>query len=207
MFPNLSAQSILKRRSSRQAFEDRRAEKRGKRGASVAAAPDPSRTASGPGTPGAIAPGEPGLKAPAPKMTKKEQKRQADLKASEAQQRESTNQSLRMAMGGGTLFGKKKKAPSWLTAKQGTPDSFVPPPSRKSAAAGGEQAPGAADAAGGPGVTAARGSKAGEFREDREDGSGIQMRDLVHLLEPDLREKKTLARAYNRMGFPFRRTR
>jgi hypothetical protein len=120
-------------------------------------------------------------------MTKKEQKRQADLRASEAQQRENTSHAVNMALGSSVKFGKKKI--SWMTSSKPQTDSFAPP-SRKTAA----ETPTPAK------ETSQRPAKAAQFREDKEDGSKIQLRDLVHLLEPDMREKKSLMRAYNKMG-------
>ena len=45
----------------------------------------------------------------------------------------------------------------------------------------------------------------GQFREDKETGSGIQLRDVVSVLEHDGKEKKALQRAYSRLGAAARR--
>lgn len=63
------------------------------------------------------------------------------------------------------------------------------------------QAPKAgASKANGIGSTLPKSRIFGEFREDRETGSGIQLRDIVSILESDGKEKKALQRAYGRMG-------
>ena len=40
----------------------------------------------------------------------------------------------------------------------------------------------------------------GEFREDKEAGAGIQMRDVVLVLEPESKEKKALAKAFTKLS-------
>ena len=45
----------------------------------------------------------------------------------------------------------------------------------------------------------------GQFREDRETGSGIQLRDVIPVLEHDGKEKRALQRAYGRLGAAARR--
>lgn len=45
----------------------------------------------------------------------------------------------------------------------------------------------------------------GQFREDRETGSGIQLRDVVSVLEHDGKEKRALQRAYSRLGAAARK--
>lgn len=82
----------------------------------------------------------------------------------------------------GSSFGKKTPA--------GTP-------SKKAAEPAVASAPAAAAAPALGGATVRGGKVLGAFREDREDGKGIQMRDLLTVLK-DGHEKKTLSRSYGR---------
>ena len=131
------------------------------------------------------------------KLSKKDQKKQADSKATEAQQHAATNQTLKMQLGGS--FGKKQ--PSWLTNTKATPSvSGFPIQSRMTS---GGQSHG--KSAGGTGPNGAGGlpqnrRQFGDFREDKEGGAGIQMRDVVTVLDPESKEKKTLAKAYVRLN-------
>ena len=131
-------------------------------------------------------------------VSKKEQKRQADAKATEAQQHAATNKTMNMALGlGGALFGKKL---SWMTKDSPSGSNGFPVPSRASF---NSQANSRTPNATGPGGSAGQtsGGKAfGEFREDKEFGAGIQMRDVITTLEPDPKEPKTLARAYMKLA-------
>ena len=178
-------------------MEEARAAKRSNRNVNGLLSGEISRAGSvSLGTPGSTASGILGERAPdvdsRKASTKKEQRRQADAKATEAQQHATTNSTLKMALGGKQL--------SWMTsnASPASTTGFPGPPrvntnqSSQSKLANG---PG-----GGAGALPPGKKQIGDFREDREGGSGIQMRDVISVLEPEPKEKRTLARAYTRMG-------
>ena len=182
-------------------IEEERASKRSKRTVNGLLSGEVSRSGSisgataAPGTPGII--GERAPDVDVKKLSKKDQKKQADSKATEAQQHAATNQTLKMQLGGS--FGKKQ--PSWLTNTKSTPSpSGFPVQSRTNAS---NQLQG--KSASGTGPNGAGGlpqnkRQFGEFREDKEGGAGIQMRDVVMVLDPDSKEKKALVKAYVRMN-------
>lgn len=143
-----------------------------------------------PGTPGSIAP-ESNEKIP----TKKEQKKKAEAKVSEAATHAAANMTTAQFLGGGgrSVFGKKKKGGySWL----------------EGGSASGASTPGRINTQGLPGTPAASGPppvekftvdgvrRLGIWREDKEKGRDIQMRDWTCILEADGRAKKTLQKAY-----------
>ncbi|MCJ1443620.1 MAG: hypothetical protein MMC23_004119 [Stictis urceolatum] len=192
-FRNALAVAITKTIESDNALEEARAAKRSKRNVDTIMSGEPSRAGSISSTPAPGTPGAPGERAPdVPKkgLSKKEQKRQADAKASEAQQHAATSSSLNMALGTtGNLFGGKKI--SWMSSKKPAVDTGfgpprIPPSSQKATSAAAAKT--------------AQGKKLGEFREDREGGQGIQLRDMIMIMEPEPKERRALARAYNRMG-------
>lgn len=144
-------------------------------------------TPSTPGTPGSVAPD--GEKAP----TKKELKKSQALKAAEANSHANQNMTSSMFAGlGGRsgLFGKKKaKSYSWMSAGQGSGTST---PTKGGGGSGGG-GPGAAPVAA---LTSEGRNRLGTWREDKERGKDIQLRDWVTVLERDGREHKTLQHAY-----------
>ncbi|MCJ1475485.1 hypothetical protein MMC13_004148 [Lambiella insularis] len=191
-FPNQTTQVLRKTSGAERTIDEERAAKRNKRTVSSLMSGEQSRSgsisgaASIPGTPGTI--GERAPEVEVKKGSKKDQKRQADAKATEAQQHAATNQTINMQLGGG---GKKK--PSWMTSAKATPiPTGFPVPSRLNTIA---QAQAKAANGGGAGGLPQSGRQFGDFREDKENGAGIQMRDVVMVLEPESKEKKTLAKA------------
>jgi len=94
------------------------------------------------------------------------------------------NETASMALGG------KKKKYSWMTGGGGGPASGASTP-RPAAATGGS---GAATPAVQAPEKALMGKKRkfGDTIEQTETGAGIQLRDLIHVLDNDGREKKTL---------------
>ncbi|QUC23793.1 uncharacterized protein UV8b_08034 [Ustilaginoidea virens] len=186
-------------------WEEARLRRRQKRKEGVEAGSTPSRS-------GSVAPGTPGSVAPEPDkpMSKKEMKKQQTMKAAEANSHANQNMTSSMfaGLGGkGGLFGKKKtgKTYDWMNVGRGgsgasTPTRTTPGPGGKGPNGGG----GGGGGGGGSG-TAAAGSLAmttegrnrlGTWREDREKGKGIQLRDWVAVLERDGREPKALQQAY-----------
>lgn len=122
-----------------------------------------------------------------PKQTKKERenaaKKEKDL--SEESQTAVANAAASSAIGG------KKYA--WLTggsaAKAAPKPAFVPRPPGGSSAAHKKK----------EGLDAIEDRKYGSWREDGVGGKGVQLRDLIGVLEMDGRERKTLQWAYTRL--------
>ena len=175
-------------------WEEARLRKRQKRKDGI---PDsgtaPSRSASvAPGTPGSVAPE--GEKAP----TKKETKKQQAAKTAEANNH--ANQNLTSSMfaglgGTGKLFGNKKKGKTydWMNVGRGGSGASTP-----AKGTGGKAGPtGTPGPQGGnmPLTTEAR-NRLGTWREDKEKGKNIQLRDWVAVLENDGRETQALQKAY-----------
>lgn len=159
---------------------------------------------SAPSRSGSVAPGTPGSIAPDSDkpMTKKEMKKHQTLKAAEANSHANQNMTSSMfaGLGGkGNLFGKKKtgKTYDWLNAGRGggsgasTPTRATPGPGNK----GLNGTPGAPSPASLAMTTEGR-NRLGTWREDKEKGKNIQLRDWVVVLERDGREVKALQQAY-----------
>ncbi|KAL8856507.1 MAG: hypothetical protein Q9178_006906 [Gyalolechia marmorata] len=146
---------------------------------------------SGVATPGSIAPDIPiDIK----KMpTKKELKKQAESRVSDAAQARATNQSLGMALGGA------KK--SWMTG--GTAAMHTNPMLPKvntntAGTAGSLQQPRTVNGLG-PGSGLPR-MRQFDLKEDGPKGVGIQLRDLLSVMEKERKEKRALARAYLKLN-------
>ncbi|KUJ21819.1 uncharacterized protein LY89DRAFT_608352 [Mollisia scopiformis] len=142
-----------------------------------------------PGTPGSIAP-EVIEKAP----TKKEQKKKAEAKVNEALTHTSANTTASQFLGGRGMFGKTKKY-SWMTPGAGGSASGASTPGRINT----QGLPGTPGGGGPPPVekyTVDGVRRLGQWREDKEKGRDIQMRDWISVLEADGRAKKTLQKAY-----------
>lgn len=155
--------------------------------------PEPAASGSrsgsvAPGTPGtgAGAESETATKAP----TKKELKKSAATRLAEASSTASTNQTLSTLMGG---FGRKKKEYSWMK-KSGSGTSTP-----RNIAGDGSSAAGG-DSAKAPEKTTltsdARYPRLGTWREDKEKGKNIQLRDWVTALELDGIEVRAIQQAY-----------
>lgn len=161
---------------------------------------------STPSRPGSVAPGTPGSIAPESDkpMTKKELKKHQTLKAAEANSHANQNMTSSMfaGFGGrGNLFGKKKtgKTYDWLNSGRGgsgtsTPTRSTPGPGIK----GLNGAPGTPSPAS-LAMTSEGRNRLGTWREDKEKGKNIQLRDWVVVLERDGREIKALQQAYTHL--------
>lgn len=128
-------------------------------------------------------------------MTKKEARRMMDAKVSEAQQHQQSVETARMAtnsMLSGGLFGTKKSY-SWLRGPS-TPSGFSTPSRvNTTTPSGGDNKDGR------PGEPAVIPTKRlGNWREDKEKGSGIQLRDVLFMLEVDGRGRKHVQKAYSK---------
>ena len=124
------------------------------------------------------------------KTSKKDQKKQAEAKATEAEQHAATNKTMNMALG---LKGSLGKKLSWM--QKDTSSSFFNDTLISVFNTNNAGSSNAAAQAGrrGPQLPSVR--KHGAFREDKEDGSGIQMRDVIMAMEAEDKEKRTLIKA------------
>jgi len=124
------------------------------------------------------------------KGSKKEQKKAAEAKATEAQQHAATTQTMNMQLG----FGKKR---SWMTSARDTTASNFPVPSRMNTNFSANKT---ANGLGANGIGGLPKRQFGDFREDKETGKGIQMRDVALVLDPQWKEKKALAKALTKLN-------
>lgn len=177
-------------------WEEARLRKRQKRKDGI---PDSGTTTS---RAGSVAPGIPGSVAPEPEkaLTKKEMKKNQAMKAAEANSHANQNitSSMFAGLGGkGGLFGKKKtgKTYDWMNVGRGgsgtsTPTKNAPGPGKGTGGPGGAPGPGSLA------MTTEGRNRLGTWREDKEKGRNIQLRDWVTVLERDGREHRALQRAY-----------
>ena len=110
---------------------------------------------------------------------------------SQAQQLNALNNTTQMALGG-------KKMPSWMSgASKGPSNPYL---ARPNANAKKEAASNAANS----GNASAKKRVFGDFREDKEGGKGIQLRDLILVLEQNVKggEKRALQKAYSMQATP-----
>lgn len=180
-FPNQLASTLRKMAARDRKFEEDRIAARAKRlRSSISSANSP-------------APGTPTITERMPeKMTKKERDRLNKVGQSEEVLHRNANQTATLALGGG------KKKYSWLTGGSGPGGST---PGRINTTVSGVGGPGGV---GGPAsaqdrALMARDRKFGDFKEDGPKGRGIQIRDLVHVLELDGKERKTLVQVLARL--------
>lgn len=156
-----------------------------------------------PGTPGSIAPEN------IEKMTtKKDLKKKAEARVSEAASHAAANVTTAQFLGGGGgLFGKKKKY-SWMnpTPISGGNSGFAAGSSnsqkRPVSGVGVSSATAASGISGISPVERLTGEgsrRLGTWREDREKGAGVQLRDWITVLEQDGHEKKALQLAYMKL--------
>lgn len=157
-----------------------------------------SGTRSGSATPGASASAAP---EPEKAMSKKELKKNQALRAAEANSR--ANQNLTSSMfaglgGKGGLFGKKKTGRTYDWMNVGRTGTGAQTPTRAAGGPGkGPNGAAGADVAGGPMALTTEGrNRLGTWREDKERGRKIQLRDWVNVLERDGRESRALSHAY-----------
>ncbi|KHN97354.1 Transcription initiation factor TFIID component TAF4 [Metarhizium album ARSEF 1941] len=176
-------------------WEEARLRRRQKRKDGVGDGVTPSRSGSvAPGTPGSVAP-----EGDKP-MTKKEMKKNQALKAAEANSHANQNLTSSMFAGLGgksSLFGKKKGAKTydWMNVGRGGSGASTP---TRAAPGGGKGINGTAGAtpSANLAMTTEGRNRLGTWREDKEKGKNIQLRDWVVVLERDGRESKALQQAY-----------
>ena len=197
-YPNAQAEALHRQMSDARSAEEERIRKRRRR--EEAKSKDPNRADSAaldaPSTQGSSGP----IDGRAPdadtiKGGKKLSKRAAAAQATEAQQHAATNQTVAGALGlGGNLFGGKKI--SWLTGGNKT---------SKSGPALARTMSGVPTSGSGPAPKKDTSNlptvrSFGDFREDREGGKGIQLRDVISVLESDGRDKKLLNKVYAKLS-------
>ena len=187
-FANPVVQALQKIIKDERAEEEERLAKRRRRAAKADTNGAGSPTT---GTPGDIAPD-----IDTKKWSKKEGA--AAKKVNEAAQHAATTKTMNMALGFGS-----RATPSWM--KKGADTSPSNPFLSGKAKAGPQGSKGGATAVNGAGSGLPKSRVFGQFREDKETGYGIQLRDVVSVLEHDGKEKKALQRAYSRLGAAARR--
>lgn len=150
---------------------------------------------------GSVAPGTPGAVAPEPEktMTKKEMKKSQALKAAEANSH--ANQNLTSSMfaglgGKGGLFGKKKTGRTYDWMNVGRSGSGTTTTTRGTPGPKGPNGAGGSAATANHALTTEGRNRLGTWREDKEKGKDIQLRDWVMVLERDGRELEALSSAY-----------
>ncbi|KAJ5493565.1 Transcription initiation factor TFIID component TAF4 [Penicillium fimorum] len=125
-------------------------------------------------------------------VTKKEAKKMQDSKATEAQQHAQSVETARMALSGGSrsMFGAKKSY-SWLKPG-GKAGGFSSPsrPTPSTPTAGPEKI------SAGESTPSQTQRRLGIWREDQEKGAGIQVRDILFMLEADGRATRHVQRGY-----------
>lgn len=151
---------------------------------------------------GSVAPGTPGSVAPESEkaMTKKELKKTQAMKAAEASSHANQNitSSMFAGLGGkGSLFGKKKsgKTYDWMNVGRGGSGASTPTRAAPGPGKGPNGVPGA-PSPGNMALTTEGRNRLGTWREDKEKGKNIQLRDWITVLERDGREAKALQHAY-----------
>jgi len=178
-FGNPVAQALQTISKTERAQEEERLKKRQRR----------EGNKSGSGTPGSLGT----LGEVAPEVERKGAKTKDKLdasarKAMETQQHATTTKTMNMALG----ISKQK---SWMVKDTGHVNTYLQKPNTTSQnpKAGASNANDAVS-------TLPKNRIFGDFREDKETGAGIQMRDVVAILENDGKEKRALQRAYGRFA-------
>ncbi|WYZ36757.1 hypothetical protein EsH8_II_000263 [Colletotrichum jinshuiense] len=157
---------------------------------------------STPSRAGSVAPGTPGGSAPDSEksISKKEQKKLDAVKKAEASSHANQNITSSMFVGmpkTGSLFGKKKggKSYSWMTGgASGASTPRLGTPGK----AGGAAAPGP-PAPANHALTVEGRARLGNWREDKEKGKNIQLRDWLAALEGDEIEPRAMQVAYDKL--------
>lgn len=200
-FPNATANFLNECVDAEDDFEKVRSAKRTKRitanlPGGTSGVTSAVGTPGGPGTPGSQLDKGPTAEPKKP-PTKKELKKQAESRQTEADQHKATNQAASLALGGiggGPSWLKGSGgSKSWLKSGSGANTSFTPPSRTVSA---GQKGKGAAPAT----SSEKRGRKFGGFREDAVGNSDLELRDLIQALELDVKERKALASAYSKLN-------
>ncbi|EAW07165.1 uncharacterized protein ACLA_018690 [Aspergillus clavatus NRRL 1] len=180
-------------------IEEARAAKRAKRSANAILGDGPMGRAGSVDVPGSGASTPIVEKTPMldkKSISKKEARRMMDSKASEAQQHQQSVETARLAtnsMLSGRMFGAKKSY-SWLNRGPATPSGFATPPRVNTAT----PTPGTEKAGRSGEPAPAPLKRLGSWREDQEKGAGIQVRDILFMLELDGRGTRHVQKAYSK---------
>jgi Transcription initiation factor TFIID component TAF4 family len=176
VFPNELTKSLRGFSETQKKAEEARRDRLAKK--KKAASADGSLT-PGPATPGGLMAPE----TPARKVSAKEKKRTESLISAEDQHK-SQNSTANMMLG--SAFGKKKgKSYAWMTGG-------AAPKLNTQVGINGDLADGT-KGDGGVSLDAGR-NRMGGWRDDKEKGKGIQLRDYLPALESEGKERKTLAK-------------
>ncbi|KAI9932278.1 hypothetical protein ASPWEDRAFT_51045 [Aspergillus wentii DTO 134E9] len=180
-------------------YEEIRAAKRAKRSANAILGESAGSRSDSVDMPGSGASTPIGEKTPSfdkKGVTKKEARKMHDAKASEAQQHQQSVETARMAtnsMLSGRMFGTKKSY-SWLNRGPATGSGFSTPSRVNTATPA--ATPDKPGKSGEPAAAPTR--RLGAWREDKEKGSGIQVRDILFMLELDGRGSRHIQKAYSK---------
>ena len=187
-FANPVVQALQKITKDERAQEEERLAKRRRRAAKS------DTNGAGPATPGPVGDIAPDID------TRKGNKKEgaAAKKVNEAAQHAATTKTMNMALG---FSG--RATPSWM--KKGADATPSNPYLSNKPKAGLQASKGGATPVNSAGSGLPKSRVFGQFREDKETGSGIQLRDVVSVLEHDGKEKKALQRAYSRLGAAAKR--
>ncbi|KAG8529011.1 uncharacterized protein KY384_006700 [Bacidia gigantensis] len=179
---NAVAQALQRLARAERTAEEARLVKRKKRAEAADGSP------AGSGSLGASEPGTPATLPDAPiEMPKKSALKNQKKAPTEQQAFAASNNTMRMALGLGSAMGKKL---AWMQKDTGPSNPYLQKPkvdTKKS------------DAANALGSNLPKSRNFGNFREDGEGGAGIQVRDVISVLEHDGKEKKALQRAYAKL--------
>ena len=187
-FANPVVQALQKINKDERAQEEERLAKRRRRAAKA------DTNGTGSPTPGLLGDIAPDIDTK--KGTKKEGA--AAKKVNEAAQHAATTKTMNMALGFSS-----RATPSWMKKGADTTPSNPYLPNKPKA--GPQTSKGGATAVNDTISGLPKSRVFGQFREDKENGSGIQLRDVISVLEHDGKEKKALQRAYARQGAAARR--
>lgn len=133
---------------------------------------------------------------PERRITKKELKK-AEAKISDAVQHQQSIQTARMATSGlAGRFGGKKKNYSWLTSAAPTPSRPGGATPKGNSTPGGGATGGSGAGAGATTAAKVRGARLGDWSEADKQAAGIQVRDLLFMLDVDGLAAKQLQRGY-----------
>lgn len=176
------AQALRSAANSERDFEEERLAKRERRNAGGT----PRNSSIAPGTPGSVAP-EPGAKPLTKKEREKLDKGRQNVIDVHAQANAATNT---------FLFGaSKKKKYAWMNSATGS-GSGTSTPNRSGPQLPGTPGIGSGGSAEKQRLTTDGKNRMGGFREDKESGNGIQLRDWLAVLENDGKERKSLQKSY-----------
>lgn len=135
-------------------------------------------------------------------VTKKEAKKQLDARASEAQQHQQSVETARKALSSTLFGGSKKRNYAWLNKGSAVNSVSSPRPHSPSIGGGGG---GSTGAGGGTdrnekkrneSTATTVASRLGDWREDK--AAGIQVRDILFMLEQDGRGSRHIQKAYSK---------